>query len=73
MWSVRNRWRVGYKIAEQFGINVWPTRAGLVPFTLMPEDKARLAPLSGIAVDSIVSTVDMSQSFHEKCYLRIVA
>ncbi|XNM55115.1 hypothetical protein ACLK1Z_19930 [Escherichia coli] len=24
----------GYKIAEQFGLNVLPTRAGLVPFTL---------------------------------------
>src|SRR5690348_15181366 len=23
-----------YKVAEQFGIKVWPTRAGLVPFTL---------------------------------------
>jgi predicted flavoprotein YhiN len=24
----------GYKLAEQFGLNVLPTRAGLVPFTL---------------------------------------
>ncbi len=45
----------GYKIAEQFGIKVWPTRAGLVPFTLQPEDKVRFSPLSGIAIDSIVS------------------
>ena len=55
----------GYKIAEQFGIKVWPTRAGLVPFTLMPEDKARLAPLSGIAVDSTVSTAHTPQTFRE--------
>jgi len=25
---------LGYKIAQQFGINVLPTRAGLVPFYL---------------------------------------
>jgi predicted Rossmann fold flavoprotein len=45
----------GYKIAEQFGIKVWPTRAALVPLTLHPVDKDRLSLLSGIAVDSIVS------------------
>lgn len=45
----------GYKMAEQFGIKVWPTRAGLVPFTLHAEEKEKLAVLSGIAVDSLVS------------------
>ncbi|HGX92611.1 MAG TPA: aminoacetone oxidase family FAD-binding enzyme, partial [Candidatus Tenderia sp.] len=45
----------GYQVAEQFGIKVWPTRAGLVPFTLQPADKARFAPLSGIALDSVVT------------------
>lgn len=53
----------GYKIAEQFGINVWPTRAGLVPFTLQPEDKERFSPLSGIAVRCVVS--NNRQSFTE--------
>ncbi len=46
---------LGYKIAEQFAIKVWPTSAGLVPFTLQPEDKQRFSPLSGIAIDSLVS------------------
>lgn len=46
----------GYRVAEQFGIKVWPTRAGLVPFTLQPEEKKQLAELSGIAVDAVVST-----------------
>lgn len=46
---------LGYKIAEQFGIKVWPTSAGLVPFTLQPEDKERFSALSGIAIDSLVS------------------
>ncbi|MGI0115342.1 NAD(P)/FAD-dependent oxidoreductase [Zooshikella sp. RANM57] len=39
----------GYKIAEQFGLNVLPTRAGLAPFTLQPDDLARLSPLSGVS------------------------
>lgn len=46
---------LGYKIAKQFNIKVWPTSAGLVPFTLQPEDKERFSPLSGIAIDSLVS------------------
>jgi len=41
----------GYKIAEQFGLNVLPTRAALVPFTLHDKDKETLAELSGIATD----------------------
>ncbi|MDR3478654.1 MAG: NAD(P)/FAD-dependent oxidoreductase [Gammaproteobacteria bacterium] len=45
----------GYKVAEQFGIAVWPTRAGLVPLTLHNEDKEKLAELSGISIDSLVS------------------
>ncbi len=46
---------LGYKVAEQFNHHIWPTSAGLVPFTLQPHDKTILAELSGIAVDSIVS------------------
>lgn len=53
----------GYKIAEQFGLKVWPTRAGLVPLTLHAEDKEKLSVLSGIAVDTIVS--NKHQSFRE--------
>jgi len=46
---------LGYKIAEQFGHNIFPTRAGLVPFTLQPDDKKQLEALSGISVDCHVS------------------
>jgi len=53
----------GYQLAEQFGINVIPTCAGLVPFTLQPEDKAVLSPLSGIAVPCVIS--NDKQSFKE--------
>ena len=45
----------GYRLAEQFGIKVLDTSAGLVPLTLQPAQKERLAPLSGIAVHSRVS------------------
>lgn len=41
----------GYQLAEQFGLHVLPTRAGLVPFTLQPADKQWLAPLSGVAIE----------------------
>ena len=53
----------GYKVAEQFGIKVWPTRAGLVPLTLHTADKEKFTALAGIAVDSIVSA--NAQSFRE--------
>ena len=53
----------GYRIAEQFGIKVWPTRAGLVPLTLHPGDKERFTPLTGIAVPCRVS--NQRQSFKE--------
>ena len=46
---------IGYRIAEQFGINIRATRAGLVPFTLHEADKQRFAELAGIAVESVVS------------------
>src|SRR5690606_5597165 len=39
----------GYELAKTFGLNVLPTRAGLVPFTLQPELKQQLAPLSGVS------------------------
>ena len=54
---------LGYRIAEQFQIRVWPPSAGLVPFTLQPQDKSRYAALSGIAVDARVSC--NGQSFRE--------
>lgn len=50
----------GYKVAEQFNIKVWPTTAGLVPFTLHNHDKETLSELSGIAINSVVSVKDMS-------------
>jgi predicted Rossmann fold flavoprotein len=53
----------GYQVAEQFGIKVWPTRAGLVPFTLQPEDKAITQELSGVSLEVVVES--SVTSFHE--------
>ncbi len=48
----------GYKLAEQFGLKVLPTRAGLVPFTLQPEDKATLEPLAGVSLPVVAESED---------------
>ncbi|WP_028116608.1 NAD(P)/FAD-dependent oxidoreductase [Ferrimonas senticii] len=45
----------GYQLAQQFGLSVLPTRAGLVPLTLRPEDKQYFEPLSGISLTTLVS------------------
>lgn len=48
----------GYKVAEQFGLKVFPTRAGLVPFTLHKPLLEQLQTLSGVAVPSVMSAED---------------
>ncbi|NDJ55894.1 NAD(P)/FAD-dependent oxidoreductase [Enterobacteriaceae bacterium 4M9] len=45
----------GYKIAEQFGLKVLPTRAGLVPFTLHKPQLEQFNTLSGVSVEAVVS------------------
>ena len=45
----------GYKIAEQFGLNVLPTRAGLVPFALHKPLLEELQVLAGVAVPSVIT------------------
>lgn len=54
----------GYKVAEQFGLSVLPTRAGLVPFTLHKPQLEQLSQLSGVAVPAIVTAKD-GTSFKE--------
>ncbi|REL31386.1 NAD(P)/FAD-dependent oxidoreductase [Thalassotalea euphylliae] len=52
---------IGYKIAEQFGLNVLPTMAALVPFTLHDHDKQRFDGLSGISLPTVVTADDGTQ------------
>jgi len=44
-----------FEVAKQFNIHVWPTRAGLVPFTLHTQDKEAFSELSGVSVECIAS------------------
>ncbi len=46
---------LGYDIAKQFGHHVYPTRAGLVPFTFSDSFKAVTERLSGIATEVSLS------------------
>ncbi|OCH35778.1 hypothetical protein A6D98_02045 [Aliivibrio fischeri] len=54
----------GYQIAEQFGLSMIPTTAGLVPFTLHKEDKEAFSELSGIAIPVVVES-ENGNSFKE--------
>ncbi|MGS0627869.1 MULTISPECIES: BaiN/RdsA family NAD(P)/FAD-dependent oxidoreductase [Photorhabdus] len=48
----------GYRIAEQFGLQVLPTRAALVPFTLHKPLLEQLHVLSGVSVPAIVTAAN---------------
>ncbi|MFT4020141.1 MAG: NAD(P)/FAD-dependent oxidoreductase [Acinetobacter sp.] len=53
----------GYELAQQFGHHVYPTRAGLVPFTFSDHFKEVTARLSGNALD--VSLSNHRHQFNE--------
>ncbi|WP_313043093.1 NAD(P)/FAD-dependent oxidoreductase [Acinetobacter sp.] len=46
---------IGYEIAKQFGHSIYPTRAGLVPFTFSDSFKEVTTRLSGNAVEATLS------------------
>lgn len=46
---------IGYEIAKQFGHHVYPTRAGLVPFTFSDQFKDVTTRLSGNALEATLS------------------
>jgi flavoprotein, HI0933 family len=48
----------GYKIAEQFGLKVLPTRAGLVPFTLHKPLLETFQTISGVSVPAVITAQD---------------
>jgi len=47
----------GYELARQFGHNVLPTRAGLVPLTLSGKHQERYQDLSGVALPIVEARV----------------
>lgn len=48
----------GYRLAEQFGLKVLPTRAGLVPFTLHKPLLEHIQTLSGVSVPAVLTAQD---------------
>lgn len=54
----------GYKLAEQFGLKVLPTRAALVPLTLHKSLLEHLKTLSGVSVPAAI-TAENGVSFRE--------
>jgi predicted Rossmann fold flavoprotein len=44
----------GYRVAEQFGLNIVPPQPALVPLALNPTLLAQLQPLSGVSIDAVV-------------------
>ena len=46
---------LGYRIAEQFEINVMPPRAGLVPLIFVRDHLAQLSQLPGVTLDAEIS------------------
>ncbi len=53
----------GFRIAEQFGLNIIPTIAGLVPFTFTGKEQVALKALAGISLD--VSVCCRNKVFRE--------
>lgn len=45
----------GYEVAQQFGLQIIPTRAGLVPFIFSDSFREMANRLSGLSVDSVLS------------------
>lgn len=48
----------GYKLAQQFGLRVFPTRAALVPFTLHKPLLDHLQALSGVSLSTVMTAED---------------
>ncbi len=48
----------GYRLAEQFGLRIHPTRAALVPFTLHKPLLEQLQTLSGVSLPTVIEAAD---------------
>jgi predicted Rossmann fold flavoprotein len=54
----------GYKVAEQFGLRIEPTRPALVPLTFSEKDKGNYSDLTGVSMEVVASTD--GHAFREK-------
>src|SRR5262249_19520378 len=61
----------GYQIAEQFGLNIIPTRPALVPLVFSPQDNERWCDLSGVSTEVIAAATNTKRPvrFREKMLL----
>ena len=50
----------GFQLAEQFGLNVLPVRAALVPLTWQPADKAVFEEISGVSLPVTAEANDVA-------------
>ena len=46
---------LGYRLARQFGLNVYTPQPALVPFTLYPHDLQTFGELSGVSIDALIA------------------
>lgn len=51
----------GYQLAKQFNLNIIPTRAALVPFTLQTSLLNHLQVLSGVSLPAMITAADGTQ------------
>ena len=55
---------LGYRLAEQFGLNIVPPKPALVPLALPPEWLERFGALSGSSFDAVTSCVEVPRGAH---------
>ena len=55
----------GYDLARQFGLEIEPTRAALVPLVFSERDRKRWCDLAGVSTEVIASAGSGKQSFRE--------
>ena len=63
---------LGYTLAEQFGLNLIPTRPALVPLVFHPDDRDRWCDLTGLSAEAVATTAAFGRykpTFREKILL----
>jgi predicted Rossmann fold flavoprotein len=55
----------GYDLARQFGLEIEPTRAALVPFVFSERDRKRWRDLAGVSTEIVASLRSTKQTFRE--------
>jgi predicted Rossmann fold flavoprotein len=56
---------LGYDLARQFGLNIEPTRAALVPLVFGERDRQRWCDLAGLSIEVVASSRGTKQTFRE--------